>query len=340
MTSQARSALYQLEKEIQQAYVKGARTDHLSSQQNQLLSLFCVNSSEKLTKYLNQMVAIVRTINISSSVLQLGEHIDTSRLSNPITDLEFVEAKNYVQELLDVDLTDVSLEFTEKNEHMVEGRCLSCGDTSHIVLIPKNDQQVCSTDLLVHELGHAAEFTFNRKSGDDKLLLPHASFSEAIAYYCQLKYLVDKGTREQRIGAFGVFYLSYLAACVVRHCLDKKIELNELKPNKALKSGYYDDILAAYPSLGLNVAKKIVIDNIKFFQERYGSILHLMHGDFSPRLGFVFALYLLDKPKEFLQDLMLQNALENDFLAVTKTIVPSIKEFAELDKVLLAFYGE
>ncbi|MCR9961503.1 hypothetical protein AAFX19_03740 [Vibrio harveyi] len=339
MVSSARVELYEVEKSIQQAYVRGSGTEHLLTRKNKVAESICPESSELIKKYLNQMLPIVKTIKISSSVLQESDQLNLDLLSNQITKLEFEEAKRYVQELLDVDLTGVDMQLTSVGDVMVEGMCLPCSNESHIVLIPENSHEVSSTDLLVHELGHAAEFTIARSYEDDKLLVPHASFSETVAYYCQLKYLKEKGTKEQRIGAFGAFYLTYLTACVVRHCLNDSIELLALKPNKALKSGYYDDILGAYPKSGINEAKKIVISNIKFFQEHYGSLIKLMHGDFSPRLGFIFALFLLDKPIGVLQDLITKNSLQNDFFTVSQTIVPDLKSYSELDNVLLSFYG-
>lgn len=339
MGSQKRTALYQIEKQILQAYISGTSREDLEKQRNELADYFCDNSLDKIIKYLNQMLKIVNAINISSSVLALGEKITINNLSNRITDVEFSEAKRYVEQLLDVDLTNVSLKYFENHQEMVEGRCASCNDSHHVVLIPRNSGQVLSTDLLVHELGHAAEFTMTRETGQDALLWGHSSLSEAIAYYCQLKYLTDKGTRNQRIGAFGTFYLTYLTVCVVRHCLSTKMGLCDLKPSDAFESGYYDDILAAYPDGGENKAKDTIAKNIKFFQDTYGDLVGLMHNDFSPRLGFVFALFLLDKPIQFIKSLALQNTLENDFFTLAKTIVPDLKEYSALDRRLLLFYS-
>ncbi|MEZ8051405.1 MULTISPECIES: hypothetical protein [Vibrio] len=343
MKSVFRSQLYNIEKQIvNDCKKRGHPSNEIKEKQIRLKEENFPDAGEKFEKSIHQMILIMQKIRISTDVLKWSDTIDSGSLSNPINNDTFQEAKLYVERLLDVDLSKVELVFADSIQYVdageVEGTAYANNDADHIVLLPKHSTQIKSTDLLIHELGHTADFTIARKTENDDLLFPHITFSETIAYYCQIRFLLEQGTREQRIGLFGAFYLTYLGCCVTRHCIETQTPLNKLKPNKALKSGFYDEILAAYPNSGINAAKSVVIKNITAFQQNYKDLGPLVNLDFARRFGFILALFLLDKPINFVKELIHKNSLEHDFVEIVQSIVPNFQDYANLDQRLLDFF--
>ena len=142
------------------------------------------------------------------------------------------EYKSYVEKLLDVDLSKVRISRTKNDCKHAEGSALPCGATDHIVLLPPIGADFVSPDLLIHELGHTAEFTLRRASDEIEMIRSHKLFSEAIAHYCQYRYLLEFGTKAQRIGVIGSVTKDYLLlrALVATGTLAGNPQLFHLEP--------------------------------------------------------------------------------------------------------------
>jgi hypothetical protein len=90
------------------------------------------------------------------------------------------EYKSYVEKLLDVDLSKVKISRTKNDCKHAEGSALPCGATDHMVLLPPIGADFVSPDLLIHELGHTAEFTLRRASDEIEMVRSHKLFSRAL----------------------------------------------------------------------------------------------------------------------------------------------------------------
>jgi hypothetical protein len=90
----------------------------------------------------------------------------------------------YVENMLETDLKPVEIIFTKGDFSQAEGRAQPCADSEHLVILPYPEHDFTSEDLLVHELGHAAEFMRRRPTEEYGYYSPHKLFSE-YSHYCR-----------------------------------------------------------------------------------------------------------------------------------------------------------
>ncbi len=161
----------------------------------------------------------IEPAHLGSEMIRQIAGTDQAMLEDPvITDDDFAELKAFVGKLLDVNLSRTTLkrvpakflaEWTTSHE-LAEATAISCGIDEHLILLPESSFQ--SYDLVVHELGHAAEFTLRRQLNTDWGLVNRPIISEATAHYAQFSHLLACGTPMRRQGALGAFLHPYLVA--------------------------------------------------------------------------------------------------------------------------------
>ena len=161
---------------------------------------------------------------------------------------------------------------------------MPCGEKEHIILLPPKGKYLESPDMLVHELGHAAEYTLRRTQNDDRLLIQHRLLSETVAHYCQYKYLIHYGSIEQRIGAIGSITKEYLTLQAVLAAIEYKQEIINIE--NIVEHELLSDFVSLY---GKNTVSKIL--------STYGNrkIAEIYHYFVEPRFGAFIALRLLDR---------------------------------------------
>jgi hypothetical protein len=136
-----------------------------------------------------------------------------------VTEAEINEARQYISNLLGVDLQGVRVEVVPSREwdqgDTVEGFQFRVGLTDHLVFVP--DAFASPVELLCHELGHAAHTTAQRQNGELPYFFAAPTTAEFVAHVCQYNYLLDHGTRAQFLTAMGqlttaTFALSIMAS--------------------------------------------------------------------------------------------------------------------------------
>lgn len=319
--SELRAKLYNLERQyINKIITDGMESDAIVMDMSSILMQACPTAQKNAIDTNLYYMNYIHKINLSSDFLRkhLNE-INVENLSNVVTENEISEAVSYVEQLLNVDLSNISVRKLDKQVRAnSEGFCIACNNDEHFVFYQHDDNGVISTDLIVHELGHAAEFSISRCQNDDASLVPHAAISEAIAYYCQFKYLLEYGTRMQRAGSIGAFLYSYLAIVICRTCIKHETSLSDIDVHIIINSDECRQIIDSYNC----DATKFVEDKINDLKGLHPDLMSLTRNSISHGLGIVLAIFLLDKPLDFVKEIIKRNAIQNDIDVFFKDIIP------------------
>ncbi|MFP7409289.1 hypothetical protein [Aeromonas veronii] len=321
MMSELRAKLYNLERQyINTIITDGVESDAIKTDISGILMQACPTVIKNATDTNHYYMRYIHKINLSSEFLRKCLNgINVAELHNIVTENEVSEAVSYVEQLLDIDLSHISvLKLDKQVRANAEGFCVTCNNDEHFIFYQPDENGVISTDLIVHELGHAAEFSISRSQNNDALLIPHSAISEAVAYYCQFKYLLEYGTSMQRAGSIGAFLFTYLAIIICRICIKNETSLNNIDVHTIINSDECRQFIDSY-----NYDEtKLVENKINILKELYPDLMSLTHHEISPRLGVVLAIFLLDKPLSFIKEIIKKNAIQNDIDIFFKEIIP------------------
>lgn len=339
MTSEKREILYKLEKQYVDLLINDRDTSSVEGDLNTELSKICFDFREKAVKSIDVLIKLSREVYFESSFLKSATLVEPSSLTDPVTEQDFFQAKEFVSDLLRVDLEHVGFLFLSKparGNPNAEGFCVACCDEKHHVFIQNHEFGVVSKDLLVHELGHAADFTISRSIDNDNLLVKHSSISEAVAYYCQYKYLLEFSEKHRRIGSFGAFLLTYLSICILRYCIENDTRLSEIIPEIAVNDEQFSNIVNSYGHGG----RDFVVGKIHMLKQQHKELGSLVYNEISPRFGMVLALKLLDKTVEEIVEIIQINSIDNDLEQIIEKILsPTNCGFGSVQNHFEDFFG-
>lgn len=273
--------IYRVEALRRQAEIEG-RTE-LSDQYGQEL--------HKKTCHLPYMVFpnSFAMVDVFQTDISQGLIEDISRIHPDETHQEIDQVKDfcraYVEGLLDVDLSKVDIVRVGGNFKHAEGKALPCGAVDHIVLLPPKGEDYMSPDLLVHELGHTAEFTLRRAGEDIEMLRSHRLFSEAIAHFCQYRYMLEFGTRTHRLHALASVTKDHMLLRALYAHYNLPDPPNTFEVNRIIDHKYLDGYRTAYTR-----------DKIEWLLADYEGrpFVELYFLVAEPRMGAVLALHLID----------------------------------------------
>lgn len=329
--------LYKLERQyINKILTDGKESKALQQEMSQVMFKLCTDFQDKAMESIRLLLNLINPIDFSSSFLSALAN-STHDLSNDVTEIEIAQAKDYVENLLDVDLTQVKvIRLYESVRNNSEGFCIACGENEHHIFYQNDISGIISTDLIVHELGHAAEFTISRNENSDRLLNKYSSLSEAIAYYCQFSYLAEHGTKEQRVGSFGAFFYTYLAIVTCRICMKNRTPLCDIDENLVVND---DECLAILNSYNFD-AKEFVVSKIRDIKLRFPDISSLIYHEVAPRFGLVLGLFLLNKSQDFIKGIIKNNSLDQTLESLISEIIPDYhNSITELEDKFEQYFG-
>ncbi|MCU6384240.1 hypothetical protein [Enterobacter quasiroggenkampii] len=329
MHSTNRANLYRAEKAVISSIIGGQLNDDIVNTCIEALINTNKNCNYNLAKSVNHFPRLLTNIDLSSDVLNLWQKQPKGSLNNPISNTEFINSRDYVENLMGVKLTNIQWRHLNysPSEHS-EGSCWPCGDDEHQIFTYHDPNGVISTDLLVHEIGHAADFTISRMKNDDDLLITHKSLNEAIAYYCQFKFLLEFGSPSQRIGSCGALSFAYLSILVLRYCLENSLQLHEVNADELVRDPSLGPLVSSYKIFDPSgdYGHNFVHGKIKEIQLRFENLGNLVHQEIQPRYGIILGIYLLDKSPEFINDLILKNSINNDINTISELIIENYDE--------------
>lgn len=319
--TQNRKELYDLENQYINSFHKDIEKQEIELRMKKVLLKITPDFENKTFESINDLLKIIPKINFSSSFLSEIVLISQNELSNDVTAKEILIAKQYVEKLLNVNLSSVDVEYLENClMHNTEGKCIACDKDQHKIFYQDDKNGVISTDLIVHEFGHAADFTISRSIDDDKLLNKHISISESIAYYCQYRFLIEFGTKIQRQGLFGAFVLTYLSIIICTYCLSNNIELHNLNEDDILANKSIQNMIESYQG---TVSNTFIIDKVRMIKSIHENTLLLLNNEVLPRFGMILALFLLDKDAIFINELIKRNSIYIPLERFISEIIPN-----------------
>ncbi len=275
----------------------------------------------------------IEPAHLGSEMIRQIAGTDQAVLEDPvITADDFEELKAFVGKLLDVDLSRTTLkrvpakflaEWTTSHE-LAEATAISCGIDEHLILLPEPSFQ--SYDLVVHELGHAAEFTLRRQLNTDWGLVNRPIISEATAHYAQFSHLLACGTPMRRQGALGAFLHPYLVAQYI------------FSGTRTVKDALQTERFSAFREAGCYSLARLE-ELLRPFEKRPPSETY-----FEPvekRFGIPLALKLRDRPA-CMRKLAAANfhvSLDN-VLRELELDPNELLNFTNLDSLFAAFVGD
>lgn len=296
-----REQLYNLEGKRRSAIVNGDRTEY-SRIESEMATLAEDYPSLKFPQ--SDALRYVQRAHIPKDIILAVSQCNPDTLQRPVHVL-VEDCRSFVSEELQVDLADVDVVRSKSHYSNHEGVAISCRNTEHLVLLPPVGGGFESPDLLVHEFGHTAEFNLRRSLNDDSLLIHHRLLSETVAHYCQYRYLLKFGTREERLGAMGSVTKEYLALKAV--LLSMKLEHDTLQISEVCE---HEDLLDFTEVYG----REKVADILSGYAQL--SLAVIYHYYVEPRFGAFLALRLIKQPE----------AVRGLALANPEKPVPSILE--------------
>ena len=116
--------------------------------------------------------------------------------SQAVTEDHVAQAREYVSNLLTVDLSNVRVELIPVDSWdspSSEGMNIAMGFDNHLIFMP--DHFSSPVEVLVHEFGHAAHATAARKNGVLASFYILPTTAEFVAHFCQFNYLLEHGSR-------------------------------------------------------------------------------------------------------------------------------------------------
>ncbi|MBK3780442.1 hypothetical protein G3A43_09405 [Paraburkholderia aspalathi] len=125
------------------------------------------------------------------------------------------EARSYVQDLFDIDLSRVRVEVIPKDQwdDPAEATTLKGGVDSHLIFIP----ETCGcppSELLVHEFGHTGHYTAQRRNTEIEYFWQLPVTAEFAAHFSQHNFILERLTRGAFMHAMGQFVTATYALAI------------------------------------------------------------------------------------------------------------------------------
>lgn len=329
--------LYKLERQyIDYILTENQESDAIQQELSQVMLKQCDDSQSKAMETVELLQDLINPIDFSSNFLSDLAN-NTYDLSNDVTEIEIAQARDYVEKLLDVDLSQVKVLRLHQNvRNNSEGFCIACGNNDHHIFYQNDASGVISTDLIVHELGHAADFSISRNECNDSLVNKHISLSEAVAYYCQFSYLLEHGNKEQRVGSFGAFFFTYLAIVTCRICIKSGVPLSDIDENDVAND---DECITILNSYNFD-SKQFIVDKVREIKQMFSNIESLIYHEVAPRFGLILGVFLLNKPQEFINKIIKSNSIDQSLESFVAEIIPNYHDsINDLENKFEQYFG-
>ena len=151
------------------------------------------------------------------------------------------EAREFVQDLLDVDLSRVQVEVlpnSQWDDDHAEATHIKSGIDEHVIFIP----EICPcspSELLVHEFGHAGHFTAQRQTPEYPFFWANPMTAELPAHFCQYNFLLERLSRIDFMQAMlQVVTSTYALAVLESNALHSLDEFWRSPPAQAIREAW------------------------------------------------------------------------------------------------------
>lgn len=246
MSSEIIEHLFKAELDLKNAQKNNQK--NLESEHRQLheaySNVYKANRNDKLV--FDYDITLSTEVKIPSDILRSSS---LNAQSGKILNFDRNVINSFFKETFDLDVTTIEVIDIPKMPEHAEGFAQECGLDDHYVVV--STQNGLYYDLIVHEFGHAIEFTERRKKYTIGSLVHFPLITETVAHYYQLTYMLKNSSKENRIGMLASTTEAYLfSRCIqimAQHA-PKDISLNfELIFNDPK----FKDIVIAYQGLDI-----------------------------------------------------------------------------------------
>jgi hypothetical protein len=163
-----------------------------------------------LTKVARQTLITGATHQLSINAMQFG-----TLPAHPILEKHIAAARDFTGKLLDINLDDVEVVVVPQEEWDVpvaEGVTYYYAANQHLVFVPPTF--TAPTELLCHELGHAAHATGRRRTEELPFYVGLAVTEELVSHFSQFNYILAHGTRREFVEALGALTTASFAVAI------------------------------------------------------------------------------------------------------------------------------
>lgn len=331
--------LYQAELELKEGFRKRAATLNNSILKRNAAFNNLLASNDNLNAKFDYGFDLFSDIKIPTEILQNSSN---NAMSGKITTFDRNKINAFFFDDFGMDISAVDVIESTFIPDNAEAFAMECSKDEHYICIPTRNalqsKKFLSYDLLIHELGHTVEFIERRKQNTPAEILNFSLFSETIAHYYQMSYMLKYSSSEDRLGMLTSVtqaYLFYHCMKIMRRVAPQDKIFSRMKISK---DGEFQSFLSAYQ--GTNI-----LDNF-FKRWHLKDYLQVYEEEYAKRLGVFLALnfirYNLDIKELFktqypkgdnirLEDIIIQTNLDKDILFDFSDIDETIKKFVKGD---------
>lgn len=236
--------------------------------------------------------------------------------------------RKYVEKELDVDLSKVDIFFIDDYFETSDGWAMPCKENEHYIVLGADlKTNFLSDDIVIHELGHTAEFCIRRNNleGEAKLA-NYKIISETVAHYSQFKYLTTQSL-DKRVSVLASIVQIAPLLEIIKYCLSYRVKNWSI--DGVVNSENFKTLRKFYSR-----------EKLSFMIRPYSSmdIGSLYHIVVEPRLGSILALSLLNN-KDAIKSLCLADTNKSLKVIFEDLGLNSNKllDFSKADEILKRF---
>ncbi|RBW65774.1 hypothetical protein DS893_07690 [Vibrionales bacterium C3R12] len=266
-------------------------------------------------------------------IIQLREK--ESEITTSTIDFEFNKARDYVEKLSGIDLSKTNYCNLNYTTDTISGAfAVNNNVDEHYIFFQEYEYSPLIRSLIVHELGHAVDFTISRKE-NGPLVYKNKVVMEAIASYFEYRYLLDFGTQGQRATRMSVFIDTYTVTQMVKYCFINNIPWLDLEPILVARDPLLHDIHSIF-------GEKYLRDSIIFFHKEHRDLYSVFDQLVCHNFGLILGLYLLDLDYNVVVELSKNNTIQEEMDKFIIDIIPQIRTdysevFSGFGKKLLSY---
>lgn len=230
------------------------------------IEVFKANSNDKLI--FDYSVSLSPEVKVPSYILR---NSSLNAQSGRILNFDRNVIDSFFKETFDLDVSAFEVIDIPQMPKHAEGIAVPCGLDNHYVLI--STQNGLYYDLIVHEFGHLVELTERRKKNTVGSLVFYPLFTETVAHYYQLIYMLKNSSKENRIGMLASTTEAYVFSRCIQIMLQHAPNESTFNFDLIFNDPQFQDIALAYN--GLDVLPRFVQ---RYQGQNYKNIYQMHHG--------------------------------------------------------------
>lgn len=236
---------YELEHQYKSCMINNVDTTSLEQVSSEnLMAMYTENDNLYSFDY---GFSIFQDLHIPVSLLRASSGAALNNGKITIIERDIVDS--FFKNRFGIDVSEVDIIHSSNIPPHADACAVPCGIKDHFIVIPNNlETTYCSYDILIHEFGHTVEFAEKRKNKNGEItnVLTCSLFSEAIAHYYQIIYMLEHSNKTERLSMLASVTQAYLYTRCMSIMLDVAPDQNFFKEDLILRDERFKDFIQAF----------------------------------------------------------------------------------------------